>query len=198
MSDNLALSDVLLIIEKWRKSSSRTPKITSRRPQRRLSARWRGMLFPRRDRVPRTWCSLDDHGSSPCGWQADERIIAHRGDGLKCHVAGSLDSPLVVLFEEQCTDQSNDGIVVGEDADDLGAPLDPPLRRSIGFVTGIRPSALMPCCSFESCSVCYEHPGQRHRKHEVAGRPIHSMSCELVLVACRLCDSPGCAESANP
>lgn len=76
------------------------------------------------------WCSLDDHGSSQragsvsaCGCQADERIIAHRGDGLKCHVAGSLDSPLVVLFEQQRADETNDGIVVGEDADDLCAAL---------------------------------------------------------------------------
>ena len=46
--------------------------------------------------------------------------------------------------------------------------------------------------------VCCEQPGQRHRKHEGAGRPIHTMSCELVLVAGRLCDAPGRAESANP
>jgi hypothetical protein len=40
--------------------------------------------------------------------------------------------------------------------------------------------------------------GQRHREHEGAGRPIHTMSRELELLAGRLCDSPGCAESANP
>jgi hypothetical protein len=38
-----------------------------------------------------------------------------------------------------------------------------------------------------------EAPGARS-----AGRPIHTMSRELVLVAGRLCDSPGCAVSANP
>jgi hypothetical protein len=38
-----------------------------------------------------------------------------------------------------------------------------------------------------------EAPGARS-----AGRPIHTMSRELELVAGRLCDSPGCAESANP
>ena len=43
-----------------------------------------------------------------------------------------------------------------------------------------------------------DHPGQRHREHEDAGRPVHTMSCELALVAGRLCDSPGCAESADP
>ena len=51
---------------------------------------------------------------------------------------------------------------------------------------------------FSDQGVCCEHPGQRHREHEGAGRPIHTMSCELVLVAGRLCDSPGCAESADP
>ena len=38
-----------------------------------------------------------------------------------------------------------------------------------------------------------EAPGARG-----AGRPINSMSRELELVAGRLCDSPGCAESADP
>ena len=40
--------------------------------------------------------------------------------------------------------------------------------------------------------------GRRHREHEGAGRPIRTMSRELELLAGRLCDSPGCAESANP
>ena len=38
-----------------------------------------------------------------------------------------------------------------------------------------------------------EAPGARS-----AGRPMYSMSCELVLVAGRLCDLPGCAVSADP
>lgn len=38
-----------------------------------------------------------------------------------------------------------------------------------------------------------EAPGARS-----AGRPIYTMSCELALVAGRLCDSPGCAASADP
>ncbi|AMM86028.1 transposase [Martelella sp. AD-3] len=61
---------------------------------------------------------------SACCWQADERIIAHRGDCLKCHVAGPLDGPFVVLLQEQGTDQSDDGVVVGEDANDFSASLD--------------------------------------------------------------------------
>jgi hypothetical protein len=43
-----------------------------------------------------------------------------------------------------------------------------------------------------------DHPGQRHREHEGAGRPMRTMSRELVLVAGRLCDPPGCAASADP
>ncbi len=57
-------------------------------------------------------------------WQADERIIAHYGDGFQRHVAGPLDGPFIVVFEQQRADETNDGIVVGKDADDLGAPLD--------------------------------------------------------------------------
>lgn len=51
---------------------------------------------------------------------------------------------------------------------------------------------------FSDQGVCCEHPGQRHREHEGAGRSMHSMSFELESVADRLCDSPGCAESAKP
>src|SRR3954451_18426429 len=58
------------------------------------------------------------------GWQADERIIAQRGDGFQCHVSGALDCPFIVLFEQQRADKANDGMVVWEDADDLGPTLD--------------------------------------------------------------------------
>jgi hypothetical protein len=72
-----------------------------------------------------------------------------------------------------------------------------PLRRSSGFVTGMKMA--VPRFGQDACSgVWCDHPGQRHREHESAGRPMHSMSCELVLVAGRLCDSPGCAASADP
>jgi len=42
-----ALSDVYLIIERWPKLSSKTAKLMSRRPQRRLSARRCPPIFPR-------------------------------------------------------------------------------------------------------------------------------------------------------
>src|SRR6188768_4553751 len=56
--------------------------------------------------------------------QADDGIIGDGGDGLKGHVAGALDGPLVVLFEEDGADEACDGGLVGKDADDLGAALD--------------------------------------------------------------------------
>ena len=37
----------------------------------------------------------DDHG-----WQSDDGIIAQAGHGFQRHVAGALDGPLVVLFEQ--------------------------------------------------------------------------------------------------
>ena len=58
------------------------------------------------------------------GGQLDEGIVAQRGDRFQRHVAGALDCPFVVLFEEDSADEPDDGLVVGEDADDLGAALD--------------------------------------------------------------------------
>ena len=63
-------------------------------------------------------------GQRAHGWQADERIIAHQTDGFQCHVSRPLDGPFVVLLEEDRADEPDDGLVVGEDADDLGAALD--------------------------------------------------------------------------
>ena len=51
---------------------------------------------------------------------------------------------------------------------------------------------------FRDRGVWCDHPGQRHREHEVRAGRSCTLSCELVLVDGRLCDSPGCAESADP
>jgi hypothetical protein len=66
------------------------------------------------DRVP--WSGVADvcyHrrpaalGGSGChGGQADERIIAHWGEGFQCHVARALNGPFVVLFEQDRTDET--------------------------------------------------------------------------------------------
>ena len=39
---------------------------------------------------------------------------SHRCDGFQRHVAGALDGPLIILFEEQGSDEAHDGLVVGE------------------------------------------------------------------------------------
>jgi len=46
------------------------------------------------------------------------------GDCFQRHIAGPLDGPLIVLFEEQSADEPNDGILVWKDANHLGAALD--------------------------------------------------------------------------
>ena len=50
-------------------------------------------------------------------WQADEGIIAHCGQSFQCHVAGSLDSPFVVLLKQDGTYEAYDGGLVGEYSD---------------------------------------------------------------------------------
>jgi len=63
--------------------------------------------------------------SSGCrGGQRDEGIIAQWCDGFQCHVARPLDRPFVVLFEQDGADQAGNGLLIGEDADNLGAALD--------------------------------------------------------------------------
>ena len=69
---------------------------------------------------------------------------------------------------------------------------------SIAFVTGMRVGGAKVSATTQRCGIWCDHPGQRHREHESAGRPMYSMSCELALVGGRLCDSPGCAASADP
>jgi hypothetical protein len=56
--------------------------------------------------------------------KADSGIIAQRRDGFQCYVAGPLDGPFIVLFEQDRAYEANDRVFVGEDADHLGAPLD--------------------------------------------------------------------------
>jgi hypothetical protein len=58
------------------------------------------------------------------GWHADDWIIAQRRDGFQAHVACTLHGPFIILFEQQCADESDDGSLVGEDADDVATPLD--------------------------------------------------------------------------
>jgi hypothetical protein len=64
-------------------------------------------------------------GGSGChGGQFEDRILAQRSDGFQRHVAGALHGPIIVLLEQDGADRAGNGSLVGEDADDVGAPLD--------------------------------------------------------------------------
>jgi hypothetical protein len=43
---------------------------------------------------------------------ADDGSIAHHRDGFQCHVAGALNGPFIVLFEEQDAEEAEDGAIV--------------------------------------------------------------------------------------
>ena len=82
---------------------------------------------------PLAWCSWvwattfvrrePDRSAGDCR-EADGRIIAQWSDGFQCHVSSALDGPLVVLFEEDCADQTGYRFLVGEDTDHVGSALD--------------------------------------------------------------------------
>ena len=71
--------------------------------------------------------------------KADGGIIAHGCDGFQRHVAGALDGPFVILFEQDRADKPDDRVLVGEDADHFGAPLD------LAVETLERIATLRPC-----------------------------------------------------
>jgi hypothetical protein len=71
------------------------------------------------------------------GGQSDDGVIAQSGDGFQRHTAGALDGPFVVLFGQVRADEADDGLVVGKDADDVGARLISPLSRSRPLVEWI-------------------------------------------------------------
>lgn len=61
------------------------------------------------------------------GWhsgQADWRSVADGADGFQCHVAGALRGLFVGLLEQGGPDETHDGGLVEEFADDIAAPLD--------------------------------------------------------------------------
>jgi hypothetical protein len=65
--------------------------------------------------------------------KADGGIIAHGCDGFQRHVAGALDGPFVILFEQDRADEPDDRILVWKDADHFGTPLDrmPPTKTAL-------------------------------------------------------------------
>jgi hypothetical protein len=76
------------------------------------------------------------------GGQADGCSIADRAESFQGHVA-SLNRPFIVLLKQDGADQTYDGGLVGEDADHIGALLDPAFQAfqwiGIGYaVAGFR------------------------------------------------------------
>jgi hypothetical protein len=56
-------------------------------------------------------------------WQRDEGIIAEGGGDCPHRVAGGLDCPFIVLFQQQWANEAEDGIAAGEDGDDVATPI---------------------------------------------------------------------------
>ena len=83
-------------------------------------APWRGVRARGGPRLRLVWPGW----SGGHGWQLDDGIIAERGDGFQGHVAGALDGPFIVLFQQDGPDEAGDGGLVGEYADHIGATLD--------------------------------------------------------------------------
>ena len=69
--------------------------------------------------LARATCSGRRDAPRPGLW-----IIADLAELFQAHVAGSARRPLVVLLQEQRGDEAHDRRLVGEDGDDVGAPLD--------------------------------------------------------------------------
>jgi len=125
-------------------------------------------------------------------------MIAHWRDGFQGDVAGSLHGPFVVLLEQDCADEPGDGGLVGEDPDDVGAALDLAVE-ALERVGNRYDDAGADVCLGSTRSWRMVRPsGTEAPGARSAGRPMYMMSCELALVAGRLCDSPGCAVSADP
>jgi len=53
------------------------------------------------------------------GGQSDEGIIAQWRDGFQAHEACAPDGTFIALFQQQCADQADYGILVGKDADNV-------------------------------------------------------------------------------
>ena len=104
--------------ERWREV---LPNPEGSRPSR----WWKNGLAKRWPKVRPPWVKFGRIG-------VDQRRC-NIGHSLDLHVA-MLEQPLVVLFKQHGTDQPGDAGLVGEDADDIGAPLDlfvQPLQRVV-------------------------------------------------------------------
>lgn len=61
--------------------------------------------------------------------------------GFQVHITGALAVPFIVLLEQNRAAEANYGVLIGEDADDLGPALNIAVSARSGWS-----SALMRCC----------------------------------------------------
>ena len=77
--------------------------------------------------------------------QTDDGIIADWSNAFQRDVAGTLDGPLVVLFEQDGADEAGNGSFVGEGADNLGAALDLAIE-ALERIGGMQLGAVLGSC----------------------------------------------------
>ena len=100
--------------------------------------------------------------------QDDEGIIAQRRDGFQRHVARALYRPFIVLFQQDGADESDDRVLVWEDADNFCAAFD--------FAIEAPPSVLM---RLNRGRPRMAHFSQARRAASVDGR--RSLACSAAL-----------------
>src|SRR6516164_3714826 len=72
------------------------------------------------------------HSAALCSPTLDRDSLQNCAAPVGSSLKGAIVSRLIVLFEQQRADETHDGVFVGEDADDVGAPLDLALERVDG------------------------------------------------------------------
>ncbi len=145
---------------------------------------WHGDAAKQEASTSSSWCTFPDVLRS---WSGGFRgyagnwvdlLLVDLREGLDHHVAaGSL--PFVVLLEQGGADEALYGGFIRENSNDVGSALHLFVLPFDGIGNGYDDPGAGVRLRFLDRGVCCEHPGQRHREHESAGRPMHSMSREL-------------------
>ena len=169
--------------------------------------RFRVLMSSARVHVPVRGVGAWRRSRQPAGRAGDAQAATAGSLTVRLSLTGAMDSSVMHLLETAHSSFCSSRMApisrvmasaLGKMPTTLVRRLISACSRSIGLVTGMTMSVPRPRPDSSVSGLWCDHPGQRHREYEGAGRPIYSMSCELVLVAGRLCDSPGCAESADP
>lgn len=170
----------------------------------RLRSRWQAQPRAPCGRLPNRYRSRSAPRGASCE-ELDRTVLRAHFSRTALQEAPSCDPQLKYDFPTSlkwasaphfpggCSDEGGDGILVGEDADHLGPPLDL-IVEAFDWVSNRYENSRCQRSAAVFFTVAYgattgtESPGTRVR----AGR--YTLSREHVLVAGRLCESPGCAE----